>query len=277
MHKEQRAEAAHQIATYRMESRDDRVYVRGLDWTGRENERDVIVEALDEAAREREQDFKVPPLPPTPTDLEDWLRQQDEHWFAERWRKRRNPPAPPLVFVGKTTGAAGTLVTQIDGYRAYPLPDGTRYARDTEGTAFVDRGDRIELVPGRSDDALLAALKLAILKFDRQIGLTGSVEFRERAYKLAAQHGLADALTDPDMVSRERELLSTARLRAQPDPVSDRQISKPVKNQVPKPKPETIDMRGKLVSGDQNSRRPSDESKLAADARAREAKRGAER
>ena len=209
-HRERRWQAGEEIAAHRRAVQADLASVRALDWSGQAIERAVLLDAIGDAGREREAALKVAALTPFPRDYEAWLREQDEHWFAERVRRRRDPPEPDAVLVGPGTRTGATLPAEIDGYRAYRVQGGVRYARDGEGTAFVDLGDRIEVVPARGDDALLAALKLAAIRFDRKVSVKGTPAIREQVYRLAVTHGLADVLADPDMVARERHRILPA-------------------------------------------------------------------
>lgn len=52
-------------------------------------------------------------------------------------------------------------------------------------------------MPG-SDEALLAALKLAIVRFDGKVRVNGDDEVKQRTLALAKQHGLAHHLTNPE-------------------------------------------------------------------------------
>lgn len=94
------------------------------------------------------------------------------------------------------------LPSEIDGYHGYPCSDGVRYARGPEDpTAFVDRGTRIGVVI-QDDQAMLAALRLAALKFDDKVSVNGDEQFRERTFQLAQRNGLGYVLTDPDLAAR---------------------------------------------------------------------------
>jgi hypothetical protein len=154
-----------------------------------------------------------------PNDLETWLHRAKEIWFAERWRNRSQPAPLELAFTGALSPTYTTL-PEIDGYRAYRWAGGVRYARAGEGTAFVDQGARVTVLPG-SDEALLAALRLSIAKFDGKVQVTGSVEFRKRTFDLAVRHGLADHVTNPEFVAR-REMQRRAAAKSAVVPVARR-------------------------------------------------------
>lgn len=69
---------------------------------------------------------------------------------------------------------------------------------------YKPRAPDIVVVPGRDDEALLAALRLAAVKFEGHISVKGSSSFRERVYKVAVTHGMTSILADTDMVLREQ-------------------------------------------------------------------------
>ncbi len=151
------------------------------------------------AARQR----AAPPKRPPP-DLESWYYHCREGAFAARWRHRRRAALlPALVGIGR---AGVDLPGEVDGYRGFPCSDGTRYAcGPDEPTAFIDRGDRIE-VAATDDKALLAALRLAAIKFDGKVAVRGSAAFRERAFALAQANGLGPIFTDADLAARHASL-----------------------------------------------------------------------
>jgi hypothetical protein len=135
-----------------------------------------------------------------PPNLESWYYAEGEGLFAERWRHRRHVTPFPAICGELAQDAAQPLF--VGDYLPFDCADGVRYARgEKQPTAFLDRGDRIEVM-SQEDDALVTAMRLGVLKFGGRISLAGSPEFRERAYALAQTHGLGGFLTDPDHVNR---------------------------------------------------------------------------
>ncbi len=167
----------------------------------REQRAALVRESQDEteqarpAARERRAR-----LMPPPPDLESWYYARREVTFVSRWRNRLRVTELPHFSGGaiRTTH----LPNEIDGYHGYPCSDGVRYARGPEDpTAFVDRGTRIGVVI-QDDRAMLAALRLAALKFDGKVSINGDEQFRERTFQLAQRNGLGHVLTDSDLAAR---------------------------------------------------------------------------
>ncbi|MBD8550286.1 relaxase/mobilization nuclease domain-containing protein [Sphingomonas sp. CFBP 8764] len=139
-------------------------------------------------------------LMPPPPDLESWYYTRREVTFVSRWRNRLRVTELPHF-----SGAASRtthLPGEIDGYHGYPCSDGVRYARGPEEpTAFLDRGTKIGVVI-QDDQAMLAALRLAALKFDGKLSVTGDKQFHERTFQLAQRNGLGHVLTDSDLAAR---------------------------------------------------------------------------
>lgn len=143
-----------------------------------------------------------PPLTRPPPNLESWYYTRREGVFARRWRHRFDVEDLPH-FSGVAQGKSG-LPTEIDGYHGYPCSDGTRYARGPdEPTAFLDRGPNIAVVI-QDDEALLAALRLAALKFDGKVSVNGDKQFRKRTFEIAQRHGLGHVLADADLAAKWR-------------------------------------------------------------------------
>lgn len=167
----------------------------------REQREALVRESLDETkhARPAERERRARLMPPPP-DLESWYYARREVTFVSRWRNRLRVTELPHFSGGaiRTTH----LPSEIDGYHGYPCSDGVRYARGLEDpTAFVDRGTRIGVVI-QDDQAMLAALRLAALKFDGKVSVYGDEQFRERTFQLAQRNGLGHILTDPHLAAR---------------------------------------------------------------------------
>ncbi|MEJ8630222.1 relaxase/mobilization nuclease domain-containing protein [Sphingomonas sp. I4] len=145
-----------------------------------------------------------PPFTRPPPNLESWYYARREGAFAKRWRHRFDVEEVPH-FSGVAQSKSG-LPTEIDGYYGYPCSDGTRYARGPdEPTAFLDRGPKIAIVL-QDEEAMLAALRLAALKFDGKVSVNGDKQFRERTFEIAQRHGLGHVLADADLAAKWREL-----------------------------------------------------------------------
>ena len=135
-----------------------------------------------------------------PPDLQTFYYARGEGVFAERWPHRHRVADFPAL--QGTESDKAVLPRQIKGYTGYPCADGVRYARGRDApTAFLDRGPRIDVI-AEDETALLAALNLAVLKFDGKVSVSGSPAFRERMYALAKAHGLSEVLSDSDLVIR---------------------------------------------------------------------------
>lgn len=134
-----------------------------------------------------------------PPDLESWYYENSELDFAARWRHRRK--VNPLPVLRGSDQNRQDLPESIDGYRAYPCSDGVRYARNGQGTAFIDRGKQIDVMPS-DKDAILAAIKLAAIKFDGRVTVIGPAHVRERIYAVAEANGLSEIIANEDFVSR---------------------------------------------------------------------------
>jgi len=149
-----------------------------------------------------------PPLTRPPPNLESFYYVRREGVFAKRWRHRFDVEDLPH-FSGVAQGKSG-LPTEIDGYHGYPCSDGTRYARGPdEPTAFLDRGPNIAVVI-QDDEAMLAALRLAALKFDGKVSVNCDKQFRGRTFEIAQRHGLGHVLADADLAAEWRALQSKA-------------------------------------------------------------------
>ena len=128
-------------------------------------------------------------------DLEHWLREQDEDWAAERWRKRRQE-----VEEQHLRGDTSSIATpdRVGAYIGYDCAEGRRYAKNGQGTAFIDHGDYIMVVPHRGSDAVAAALALAARKFKGPLFVSGSVEFKLSVYEQATRLGISDRIAGDD-------------------------------------------------------------------------------
>lgn len=73
-------------------------------------------------------------------------------------------------------------------------------------TAFIDRGPRIEFTPrGMQDDAVVAALQIAVRKYGKALQVTGPPAFKQRVAELNQEHRLGIAFSNPEMQLPRRE------------------------------------------------------------------------
>jgi len=176
------------------------------------------------------------PMRPPP-DLESWYYPRGEGIFAARWRHRLQVTELPDLS-GVAHGGAD-LPVEIDGYHGYPCSDGVRYARGPEKpTAFLDRGTKIGIVI-QDDEAMLAALRLAALKFDGKVSVNGDEQFRERTFRIAQRNGLGHVLTDTDLAARWQAML--------PKPPSEVLLASPIIGVPDRPRSEGAPARGKTA------------------------------
>jgi putative DNA primase/helicase len=105
--------------------------------------------------------------------------------------------------------------------RITPEPQGDNsvlYKLDNE-PAFVDRGSRLEMVPGagQSDEKILAALLTAARFYRGQIELTGSDAFKAKAIELIAQNQVNVSMKNPAqqlMLDQARQALNLPVVKA---------------------------------------------------------------
>lgn len=84
-----------------------------------------------------------------------------------------------------------------------------RYARGPQApTAFIDRGSRVDVVLD-SDEALLAGLRLAVLKTGGRVTVRAEPAVRDRIFALATANGLRQCVHEPDQqeAPQSREVL----------------------------------------------------------------------
>lgn len=139
-----------------------------------------------------------------PADLETYLHEQGEHHSAETWRQGDRDVLGETVFEAVHSPCT-PFIPEIDGYVGRKCAEGVRYARKGEGTAFVDKGSEISVLPG-SDEALLAALRLAVRRFDGHVRVKGNDAIQDRIWRLAIEHGLTESLVSrppPSIISQK--------------------------------------------------------------------------
>ncbi len=177
---------------YQQGRREQRAAVAGVN-------RDEIEKANPSARESQSRPMRPPP------DLESWYYARREGAFAVRWRHRLQVTELPAL--NGIARSRTDLPGEIDGYHGYPCSDGVRYARGPEEpTAFLDRGTKIGIVI-QDDEAMLAALRLAALKFDGKVSVNGDEQFRERTFRIAQRSGLGHVLTDTDLAARWQAVL----------------------------------------------------------------------
>lgn len=94
-----------------------------------------------------------------------------------------------------------------------PQPDNSVLYKLDDQPAFVDRGSRLEMVPGagQSDEKIMAALLTAARFYRGQIELTGSDAFKAKAIELIAEHRVNVTMKNPAqqlMLDQARQLLN---------------------------------------------------------------------
>ncbi len=147
------------------------------------------------------QNFEAQPEPviaKPPPNLESYHYWKNDGETAAKWCRRRN------LFPSLTgQQPADVEPRRIGEFVPFRSGNEVRYARHADApTVFVDRGDRIEVILAKEDEAIVAALQLAAQKFRGRVSVTGSPEFRERAFVLAQLNGLGAFLIDRDFVDR---------------------------------------------------------------------------
>jgi hypothetical protein len=91
----------------------------------------------------------------------------------------------------------------------------------------IDRGRRVT-VPGNEEAAVIFGLEMAIQKCGPSISAEGSAEWRQKAAKIAARHGIHVQFSDTEMDDTyRREIEHQAALAASPapDPARQRQAA----------------------------------------------------
>lgn len=135
-----------------------------------------------------------------PPDLESWYYSQSEGYFADRWRNRHSPRPVDYLAVGAVEDLEHR--GDVGEFKAFRCSDGWRYAREiTSPTAFLDRGQHIQVIE-QSDEAMLAALRLAVQKSGGRVRIVGSSDFQERVFQIAQANGLGAFLTNENLVQR---------------------------------------------------------------------------
>lgn len=149
-----------------------------------------------------------PVIAKPPPNLESYHYWKNDGETAAKWCRRRN------LFPSLTgQQRADVEPRKIGEFVPFRSGNEVKYARHADApTVFVDRGDRIDVILAKEDEAIVAALQLAAQKFRGRVSVTGSPEFRERAFVLAQLNGLGAFLIDRDFVDcrasedRERRL-----------------------------------------------------------------------
>ena len=108
-------------------------------------------------------------------------------WRCRRWRVPSIAPGE-----GPTHGAVPRLKRDIRDYHGREVDGWVIYStteqRARGETAFVDKGDRINIHDSENEASILAALQLASVKWTR-LRIKGDRAYRETCARLAAEHG----------------------------------------------------------------------------------------
>lgn len=163
-------------------------------WAGRGHELNALRAAIREdqqverkelKSRQREQRMMLRErLRPWPA-YADWLADQGKVIEIDLWRYRR---VELVYIIGPADVPA--IPVDFDGFEAVAAKDAVHYrkAGETE-IAFTDRGQHISVWNSLDDETLLAALRLAAMKWPI-FEIVGDEEFKRLCVRLAAQHGL---------------------------------------------------------------------------------------
>jgi hypothetical protein len=182
--------------------------LNGLQDGGQSLEREALRSIIDErkqnaienADREAKEELsRISARHKLGSDYEEWLRSIGEEYFAERWRRRWRLKGWVCRFEGVTQSQAAPKT--IDGYHPSPIRGGMRWAREGEDTAFVEWPDGIEVAKRNDDEAILAAFRLAVVKYGR-MKITGPAPFQERAVAIIRKNGLGDRIANVEWQQR---------------------------------------------------------------------------
>jgi hypothetical protein len=137
----------------------------------------------------------------------EWLQSQakagdQEALAALRARDtKREPRRDALTTPANASAPAGIKLDNV-------TKKGTVIYRDGP-TSIRDDGDRLKVAKGSGNEALEAALKLAIAKYGPRIKVNGSDEFKERIAQVAAATKLNISFDDTKLEKRRQFLLAT--------------------------------------------------------------------
>ncbi|WP_100260570.1 relaxase/mobilization nuclease domain-containing protein [Qipengyuania seohaensis] len=133
-----------------------------------------------------------------PPNLESFHYWKNDGETAAKWCRRKD------LFPSLTGQEPAHVEPRpIGGFVPFQSGNEVRYARHADApTVFVDRGDRIDVILAVEDEVIVAALRLSAQKFHGKVSVTGSRQFRERAFELAQRNGLGGCLIDQDFVDR---------------------------------------------------------------------------
>jgi hypothetical protein len=149
------------------------------------------------------------PLP----DFEAWLRAKDAG-LADEYRYLAAPARSPAQICGEGAEELGIHPKDIRSYRGEVVDCAVHYERagGGDGADFIDRGKSIDVLRWEDEGATLAALQLAMQKWDK-ITVTGSPEYKAMCVRLAVKNGIE--IVNPelqDMIKAEREKLEKGRV-----------------------------------------------------------------
>ena len=86
-------------------------------------------------------------------------------------------------------------------------------------TAFIDRGPRIEFAPGgMHDDAIVAALQIAVRKYGKALRIKGPPAFKQRVAELNQERKLRIVFHDPEMQPLVNSLPMPGTVPKNPEP-----------------------------------------------------------
>jgi len=187
-------------------------------WKGKRNELNALrsVLAAEQAAektalREKHAQERIqhrqqyPPFPDSKT----WFMEQQRPELSEQYRHKDNQ----LGFIsgGDTEAQDKPKPRDIRAFDARIVNGDVYYTHKgdtTNKTAFVDKGNVINVYDSKNPDTVLAAMQLSAEKWKNGFSVSGSQEFINQCVKLAAQHGFK--ITNPELqeaIQQERQRL----------------------------------------------------------------------
>lgn len=161
-------------------------------------------------------------------DYEAWLRSMNEHYLAERWRKRNRESDRIAVLQGDRAQALSASAT-AEKFRCRAAHGCMLWSREGEPTAFIEWPDRVEVARTDDREAILAAFHVAHAKHG-SITLFGPAEFQALAAEVIIAEGMGDAIRNPEfrLPLAPKPLPALPTQREEPAPIISSQVQVPV-------------------------------------------------
>lgn len=122
----------------------------------------------------------------------------------------------PLIQVREAQHVTSKLAETLRSLDRSVASNGHITYKSAGHAVFRDEGRSIKVLDTRSDAGIAAALATAQQKFGRNLTLTGSPEFQQKAVAVAVANGLSCRFTDPAM-DKLREQLQAQKYQAERD------------------------------------------------------------